>query len=275
MSSEHEEIISLTKDGFSLHSHKKRELDIALISLRIGLEAYYSTYSQVKQNFRVIESKAKSNGLKNFQEEIQISNYAKTYVETIFHFQHFIEVSIEEILRQEHTLLASLTGREHVILYKLLLEPKAVTEDETEELFSIDFQDSTARLIELIQKQKINNHQNMGFIKDAKTFLSQIGKLRNRLVHRGTFVLRYTALDIFVGKYAFPFVLGLLNLPIYKNNKFQWQPKRLHCKIDPKQEIINEFKAQNPSFKKIAFLKELARAAYVNPLQPYSQGIKI
>lgn len=269
-------------DGIYLTKYKNHELDIALISLKIGFEAYYSTYQSVKRHLSIVEvrpnkdefdiwnddeeNETNFNNAEKYFDSIHISNYAKAYIETIFHFHHFIEVSIKEILRQEHELLASVAGRKHVILHKLL-KGDEVTVDERGNLNSLTSGEATERIIELINAQRIRNHENMKFIGEAK-FLKEIDTLRNRLVHRGTFVLRYTDLDIFVGKNIFPFVLKLLDLPIYKGNKLQWQAKLLHCQIDPIQKIIDECNVSKPSFKKTAFLKEMGRAAYKNPLEP-------
>jgi hypothetical protein len=270
-------------DGIYLSKHKGRELDIALISLKIGFEAYYSTYQSVKRFLNIVETRPNKIGDvdesygsdQKFFENMHISNYAKAevnftqaYIETIFHFHHFIEVSIKEILRQEHELLASEPGRkQHVILHKLLFTDE-VTDEEKGSLRSLPFGEATERITELIKAKRIKNHKNMEFISEEENFMKEIATFRNRLVHRGTFVLRYTDLDIFVGKHIFPFVLKLLSLPIYKNSKFKWQPEQLHCQLDPMQEIIKECKVPKPDFSKISFLKEMERAAYNNPLMP-------
>jgi len=265
-------INELAKDGFSLHNHKKQELDIALISLKIGFEAFYSTYQSVKRYLSIVETRPSQDDFdlddtEMLIERLHISNYVKAYVETIFHFHHFIEVSIKEILRQAHPLLASTADRKHIILDKLL-KKEEVTQTELEELYSLEYRYATERLYELIKERRIANHENMNFIISNKELLDQINKLRNRLVHRGTFVLRYPALDVLVGKHIFPFILKLLDLPIYKSNKFQWQSKLLHCQIDPIQKIIYECKVSKPNFSNLAFLKEMGRAAYKNPLMP-------
>lgn len=271
----------LKDDGIYLTKYKNHDLDIALISLVIGFEAYYSTYQSVKRFLNVVETRPNNtwdddgfNGTdEKFFDGIHILNYAKAetnftkaYIKTIFHFHHFIEISIKEILRQEHELLASVAGRKHAILHKLLKGDK-VTVDERGSLNSLASREATERITELINEQRIKNHENMKFIVEAK-FLKEIDELRNRLAHRGTFMLRYTDLDIFVGKNIFPFILKLLDLPIYKGNKLQWQPKQLYCQIDPIQKIINECGVSKPNFSKIAFLKEMGRAAYKNPLLP-------
>ena len=91
--------------------------------------------------------------------------------------------------------------------------------------------------------------------------------IRNRLIHRGTLVLDYRGLDRVIGEDLLPITIELLNLPIYKHNEFRWQPKDLYCEIKPLQEIIIECKTSEPNIKKIAIYKQLALAAYANPIE--------
>ncbi len=273
-------------NGIYLTKHKNHELDIALVSLNIGIQSYYSTYQSIRGALDVIQSRP-SEELFNFDENdnryealhiknynLSTTTYVKGYIETIFHFHHFIEVSIKEILRQEHELLPSVAGQKHTILHKIL-KNEDITDDEREKLNTIDFGESIGRIIELIKNQRIKNYENMKFINEAKNFLENLNKYRNRLVHRGIFVLQYNDLDEFVGKEVFPFILKLLKLPFYKDSKYKWESKELHCGINPMIEIIKDFSNSKPSYKKIALLKEMGKAAYNNPLPPPNAWIDI
>jgi len=268
-------------DGIYLSSHIGHEMDMALISLKIGFEAYFSTYQAIKRSFaRLVEPPRKKLHIKveKYEEKDEESdkawrhvselNYTKAYIQTIFHFHHFIEVSIKEILRQQHPLLAVLTGKQHVILHKLLMGEE-VPENESEGLNTIDFWESVERLKKLIDEKRIKNYEDMKFISEAGTkngILKEIGGYRNRLVHRGTFMLSYTELDKFIGKDILPLVLKISSLPIYKDSEYHWQPKKLHCKMNLLDEIKEECKKTKLDFHKIAFLKEMGRASFVNPL---------
>lgn len=269
---------NIVKNGFSLNENKNHGLDIALLSLKIGIEAYLSTYSKMQRFFEFTLEQGDSEDAwekhlreKNIQRSLTTSGYLQLYFETIFHLHHFIELSFKEILRQEDELLASTANRNPIILHKLL-KGQEITSNERENLFSISFKEALKRLVPLIKKERIGNYQGMEFIKNNEKFLKQLNFLRGRLAHRGTFVLHYKALDELFGKYILPFVKSMLMLPIYENIDFTWQPKKLYCNIDPIQEIIDEWQTSNPDFRKIAVLKQLTLAAYKNPLKESTQG---
>ena len=258
----------INKYSFSLHDHKNHELDIALLSLKIGIMAYLSTYSKVHRFFDFIAEKEED--IQYVRKRLRESGYIQDYVETIFHFFLFIEISVKEILRNKHELLVSLGGNHHEILYKLLFQEENVSPDEIENLQSISFADAQQRLIKLIKKGKFENSKDMKIIiekgkKDKG--LDTLRIIRNRLIHRGTLVLDYRGLDKVIGEDLLPITIELLNLPIYKHHEFRWQPKDLHCKIDPLKEIINECKTSEPNIRKIAIYKQLALAAYANPIE--------
>lgn len=57
--------------------------------------------------------------------------------------------------------------------------------------------------------------------------------------------------------------MEFVDLPLLKLNGFFWRYKEIKCSIDPISEIITEFKTNSTwDIGKIAFLKELGRAAY-------------
>lgn len=91
--------------------------------------------------------------------------------------------------------------------------------------------------------------------------------MRNRIWHRGTFVLRYNALDLFIGKHLLPLIVQITSLPEYKTLLNRWMFKPLHLGIDLINEIIKECSKTNYDISKIAFLKEMGRSAYENPLK--------
>ncbi|ENU0916933.1 hypothetical protein ACRZEY_002001 [Klebsiella michiganensis] len=96
--------------------------------------------------------------------------------------------------------------------------------------------------------------------------LRTVNSLRNRIWHRGLFVLRYEALDELVCRFILPLVSGFLSLNVFYGNEIHWKYKDLHCNVDPTSELRNiDF---NTMFEldKVAFLKEMGRAEYNNPL---------
>ncbi|MFV2044570.1 MAG: hypothetical protein ACC700_15215 [Anaerolineales bacterium] len=131
---------------------------------------------------------------------------------------------------------------------------------------TVQFASSLQRIQKLIRDEEIADYARLQFIADSGPWLESLNGLRNKILHRGTFVLRYAALDAFVGQYILPFVSRALELPIYSSSEFDWRYRKLNCRADPIEKIIKEFKLSNPQTARVALLKELGRAAYENPL---------
>jgi hypothetical protein len=256
---ENKRIEHITKDGFSLPAKWQKLSDLGLLSLRIALEAYFSTYQAIKYHIHLFEKTS------NLDQDTIDSNhsiaYFNAYAETILHFHHFIELALKNLLRSEHPLLADIASTKPTVLYKLLKGEPLHSEEENE-LRSIEFKKALERVKELEGNFIDTKGLNIG---EQYNWLEKLNSLRNRIWHRGTFVLRYPALDEFVGRYILPFVKKVVNLPEYKEVEMLWKYKELKCGIDPIEEIINSFKKDEYNPKKIAFFKELGRAAYKIP----------
>lgn len=252
----------LSKDGFGMDSDDGMLSNLALLSLRIALKAFFSTHATMRYGLHVFEQD------KSFVQERADRNYPYSYneacSETIVHFQHFAELVCKDILRQEHELLAVDASDRPVILYKLLNGEKVLSSD-LEGLKSVEFSVALKRLCQLIDEEKLDVNK-YGFIKDHRRTLEKLNVLRNRMWHRGTFILRYPALDQLVGKFILPFVCKVLELDSYTGRERIWKYKPLSCAVDPLQSIIQSFQSEEYRIKKIAILKELGRAAYINPL---------
>lgn len=256
------ELDLISKDGFSMESDDGMLSNLALLSLRIALKAFFSTYETMRYCLNVFDQN------KHFSLEKVDRNHSYSYneacSETIVHFQHFAELVCKDILRQEHELLAVDASDRPVILYKLLNGEKVESTD-LDGLKSVEFSVALKRLCQLLDEGKLAVNK-FGFFRDAKQTLEKLNALRNRMWHRGTFILRYPALDMFVGKFILPFVMEVLKLDSYLGRERIWKYRTLHCGIDPISSIINSYQSKDYQIKKIAILKELGRAAYVNPL---------
>ncbi|MGC4070367.1 MAG: hypothetical protein QM784_38025 [Polyangiaceae bacterium] len=73
------------------------------------------------------------------------------------------------------------------------------------------------------------------------------------------------ALDELVGRYALPFLRQVCEHSTYKQRAHTVTLRPLSCGIKPFDEIEGELAKAQWSVPKVAFLKELARAAYANP----------
>lgn len=247
--------------GFYINETKPRIKDIALLSLRLSLKAYFSTYKSVSSYISVLNDSKTPIHEKNHR----YSNaYIENATEAISHFQHFIELVIKGILRNKHELLTIDAGKYHTVLFDLLTNKK-VSEENINKSKQIEFSEALNRLIELIQTDRISK-ETYGFIKNARHWIDGINYLRNRIAHRGVYIVRIDSLDFLFGKYIFPFIKEISSLEGYANiGKWGYQNNKLD--INPIEKIIEHFNGSSYSMTKVALLKEIGRASYSNPIR--------
>lgn len=260
-------INDIKNDGFSLQDAEGRDIDVAAnLSLKIALKAYFSTYDSVR--YRIDSFLDSESGSLKDSEDIDLLNYPSSYheacTEAIVHFQHFAELILKSLLREEHPLLADIAARNVVIFHKLLTNERLEVEEE-KGIQTITFGESIDRVHKLIKAKRLGQSGNLDFIKNAESWLKDVNFLRNRLWHRGTFILHYAALDRLFGEYVLPFIQEINNLPECSRSLLSWKYQPLHCHLDPIQGIVDVFKNGEYNVKNVAILKELGRAAYENP----------
>ncbi|TQR47866.1 hypothetical protein [Bacillus cereus] len=257
------DIKDIVSDGFSINDLDKKISSFSFISLNTAIKSYFSTY---KSSEHFLGTVLDNNSMTKFEKDWQYGiNYIENYSETIIHFQHFIELICKEILREKHELLVLNLDKKHELFYKLLFKEEVPSSD-LEGLRTNEFNTTVERMYQLIKAEKLDSRYNFFIEANNKEALKRLNHLRNRIWHRGTFVLRYEALDLFVGRYILPIILQIVDLPEYKNLENIWRYNPLKYSIDPITEIIDECSKTDYNIEKIAFLKELGRAAYNNPL---------
>ena len=118
---------TLKNDGFTLTerrkllddgSRRKSPSDTALFSLKLALQAYFSTYQPM--HFKLDIFDPASGSPINTQELIDLNHpyyYCELCTETIVHFQHFAELICKDFLRQEHPLLANNVVNKPIIAF--------------------------------------------------------------------------------------------------------------------------------------------------------------
>jgi len=271
MANLHQILDSLIDQGFNISESGRGELTIAFLSLRIAIKSWFSTYRSFVLNINWVDP---SPEFKKIISETEIYNqklrshstsYFEAYSEIIIHFHHFVELVLKDILRQEHELFVSDASKKPIILHKLLKGEK-ISDDEIAQLKSIEFSETKFRIEEILKENRIDTKK-FGFILDNIFVLECLNRLRNRLLHRGTFVLPYNELDQLVGAYILPFISQLVSLPEYNKFDSLWKYQELKCGIDPITIIIQSFFSEKYDLRKIAFLKELGRAAYMKPIE--------
>ena len=136
---------------------------------------------------------------------------------------------------------------------------------------TINFKLAVSRICTLIRERNLGNGT-LGFFDDTiRLGLLELFEKRNHLMHRGMMILKYQEFDRFVIDNILPFVKGVVSLDIYAKRSRLWKYKELAChdlngdKVDPLNMIL-ESGQTNYDPTKVAFLKEMARAAYQNPL---------
>lgn len=249
--------------GFYINSAMINMEDMALMSLRLALKAYCSTYSSISYSFNNFNT-GEINVVSDKTAFQHTLDYSENYVETIIHLHHYFELGLKRILRREHPLLAVEANDKHELYYKLV-KGDAIGEEDYATLNTIEFSRTLNRLKPMIGRQLALGTTTNEWILSEHNVLDQLNRLRNRTWHRGTFVLTYSALDIFIGRHVLPIALRLAASE-FSREQFRWKHEPLACNIEPLDLIIDEFNKYPYNASKVAYLKEMARAAYVNPL---------
>lgn len=232
---------------------------IGFLSLKVALENYFNTYSSIKD--RLVNNESYGFTITECK-DIQYNNqYCKACSETIVHFQHFFELIIKEILEKESPLLAVRANKNNVVFHKLIKGEKIVKSD-YDKLYSIEFSEALDTINDLLKEKRID--EKFIFFKDKRDILVTLNNFRNRTWHRGMFLLRYDALDEFVGKYLLPLVRDIIDKPEYSKYKdiFMFDSKN-YINIEIINELIEENKLSRVDSGKIALLKEMGRASYI------------
>lgn len=253
----------VSDNGFTINNPITKVEDMALTSLRLALKAFCSTYQSMSYGFPAFRTGA----LQQLSEKsvfMHSFDYYENYIETVIHLHHFLELSLKKVLRREHPLLAVETQDKPDLYYKLV-KGEEIGEEEYAQINTIEFSKTLNRMKPLIVSEvKAGNMQHHWLLSEFPV-LEKLNRLRNRVWHRGTYVLSYNALDIFVGKYVLPIALRLATEELHGDGRV-WKHQPLKCEVDPLTMIIAEAQKYPYNAHKVAYLKEMGRAAYVNPL---------
>lgn len=235
--------------------------DAPIASARLALRSYVAT-AQAITSFHVAEP-ADDEEDQHTRDFNLGSRYRDAAFEAVVLFQHFAELVVKAVLRADHELLVVIGERHHEMLHALL-HGSPVAADDERRLQTIDASVALSRATTLLGAGHLD--QSWLFIRDHHQSIERLNGLRNRLWHRGEIVLRPRALDELIGGYGLAFLFRVMQHPTYARHGDMWKHKALVCGLDPFPLIAAEVAQPVWSIKKVAFLKELARAAYENPL---------
>jgi hypothetical protein len=186
--------VDIKEDGFSLTEAKHQLDSFAMLSLRIALKSYFATYRSM--SYCLDAFTGPSSTKPKDTDYLHSTEYCTLYGQVIVHCQHFAELVCKDFLRDQHPLLAINLAADPVILLKLAKNEEVAAADH-ETLNSVEFREGLERVLDLLKAGQLDPR--CGFVKQAKPLLESLNRLRNRLLHRGTFILRYRALDELVG----------------------------------------------------------------------------
>ncbi|WP_375089156.1 hypothetical protein ACDZ29_25565 [Peribacillus sp. RS7] len=225
----------------------------AFYSLRIAFKSYFNSYHSMM---------SKLDYYVDTIEDISLTDsYYESYIETIVHFQHFFELIIKDILEKENPLLAVRAVDKPVLLHKLISK-EDISDEEYNSLNSLEFSGALKTLCDLVNSGRIKNPAYQVFSHN-KGVLDALNNFRNRIWHRGRFILKYHALDEFICKHVIPLVLDIVEINDYKQFKPLWSYKSENIlKINILLDLINEHKKKVPDHSKVALLKEIGRVQY-------------
>lgn len=256
------------EDGFRLDPSNHHISNFALISLRKALFSYFSTYQSLKYDLKLITNLANYSPFSDEQMNYTYTRveYLETYTETVLHFHHFIELVCKEIMKSKHPLLVVNAQKKHELFYQLIKNPDLVSNNQIDNLNTLDFLTMIDRMNVLISNGWLESKYS--FIKEYSQIIWSLNKYRNEITHKGVFVLKYLSLDIFIGKYILPLVKEIINLSECNQYEYILNARNINSSIRPVDEIINECKNKDSgfNFEKIAVLKEIGRSSFLNPL---------
>jgi len=115
--------------------------------------------------------------------------------------------------------------------------------------------------------RKSENNKRIDFLHQQDIYsIDALRCIRNKVIHEGTYSLHYDDFDKLIGKYVLPIVEKIICRREMKKYEKYWKYKQIKCSIDPIHEIVKEFKENKYDYKKVAWLQEIGRAAYQNPI---------
>ena len=246
-----------TKRGFLINNDINKNVEnISFHTLKLALKSYFSTYHSMRNNFNLIKK----------EEQLEEN---EQFVETIIHFHHFFELYLKSIIRNIDELLVLDFVKDSYILYKLI-KKEEVTPNEYEKIKTVGF----SRTLEIFEKLLGNDivDPKYKFIKEEIESIKKLNTLRNRIIHRGLYILQYKDLDIFIVKRILPIIREILVLENDSNNYKICIGKNLDVDLDIIEELCKEGKEPDIDYSSIALLKELGRSSYNNPLYLKGEG---
>ncbi|MEK5418539.1 hypothetical protein [Paenibacillus sp. FSL L8-0708] len=248
--------------------NKENVTKSALASLRIAHKSYFKTYQVASEkgivkNMYVDEDDAFYEfSMERIDSFCDNTDYQEVYLQCIFHFHHFFELLLKDVLASVHPKLAykvKLDGDNSTLILDILLNKNSqdLTKDNTAE-----FMTSLNRVISLMKLNDGSIPIVSKIISENKQTLVDLNQLRNRVWHKGLYVLRINELDQFISQNVLPLVSRCIKVSNYNNLESYWKYRK--APLDPINEIIRSGR-DRINYKRIAFFKAYGLACYTIP----------
>ncbi|CRK83021.1 hypothetical protein [Neobacillus massiliamazoniensis] len=235
----------------------------AIASLRIALKNYFSTYDVSKRYISIKGSTP------NGEEETRLASYLsyqEKYLQTIFHFHHFLELLIKDELRSINPLLAVKLETDNAKSIMDLIQRGVDSESINNQ--TVEFMVAVKRLKSLAG----NDCEISIIVTKYLRVLTDLNTLRNRAWHRGTYILLYSELDRFIGLNVLPCVLDFIENSQYKNTERYWKYKLPKIGLDPINMITKAVRKEKIDYSEVAFYKAIGLASYNIPTEYLTLG---
>ena len=254
---------NLFKDGYYLNDVSDGNVkSLAGFSLSNAMRAYFRT--SVDLDYLRNAESINQSMTQESKDKHHSGSYATDASDAITHYHHFLELYLKDILVQEHKLMAYDASKKPSILYKLV-KGKQVSDDEIESLKMIEFGEAIERIAVLLREKKLD--QKYAFLSAYIDVMKRVNTLRNRITHRGAFILRSQALDELFGVYLIPLAKQILPISDF-STVLKWDFNLCNNNIDPYGTIVNEYKQTYPNMVNVHLMKLVGNAAYNNEINP-------
>lgn len=252
---------SIVKDGYFYQvSSTDKANNIAKLCLLSCLEAFCRTADDLEPFYGNPDC---DNTDQNVVDALYPRTYAKDSCDAILKFQMFIELFLKDILMEIDPMLVYDANRMPTVLYKLIRK-ESVCDADLEKTKLIECSDAIDRFQELFRNGHVSTQYQ--FVYDNVDLLRKLNTLRNRIVHRGAFILRPTAFNELFGAYIIPFLDKLESLDPYKD-VLNWNIFLNNPDIDIYRDLQAEYKLCSPNETKVHLLKKMGAAAYRNEIK--------
>lgn len=259
---------SLFKDGYFLNDVSDGYVkSLAGFSLSNAMRAYFRTSVDLEY-LKNAESVNQSMSQES-KDKYHSGSYAKDASDAITHYHHFLELYLKDILVEVHKLMAYDASKKPSILYKLV-KGELVNDDEIESLKMIEFSEAIDRIDVLLRENKLD--QKYAFLTGYIEVMRKVNTLRNRITHRGAFILRSEALDELFGVYLIPLAKQILPISDF-STVLKWNFNLCNNNIDPYGVIVNEYQQTCPDKNNVHLMKLIGNAAYNNEINPDLESV--